>query len=182
MGARGPQPRRGSAAQKAVARRRKLGQPVPPKLAAAGQLVVSQTQLPAPALPVGLEPASRLWSEAWVSPGLAPDRDQSLVEELCVLEVEQGTYRQAIVADGPTLSEPVVSPTGEVVGTHVVAHPLIAQLRRLEATALSIRSMLGLSPRDRVRLGIDVAEGQRRVSELDQMLAASEQRRTRSHA
>ena len=170
MGERGPLPRR------APTRERLLGTPGHRQPRAS--VVVLPSPAGMPALPDGLAAGAAVWAEAWAAcPWLRPDRDRSLVEQLARLEVEAAGHRTALDADGWTLLEPIVTPTGAVAGERVVPHPREAMLRRCERQALAVRGLLALSPVGAARLGLDVVHAERELTGLDRLRANAARRK-----
>ena len=123
-----------------------------------------------PPPPDGLGDAGlAVWAEAWCAGWLSAVQDVAAVAELARLEDEQATYRATLARLGPVLEEPIVSPTGEIVGTRIVLNPVEAALRRAGRAARELRQALSLTPSARVRLQLDVANTARSV---EQVLAA----------
>lgn len=65
---------------------------------------------------------------------------------------ERAQLRAALDVDGFILTEPVVSPRGDVVGERRVANPLLRELRQLDRALDSLGLQLGLSPAARARI------------------------------
>lgn len=94
--------------------------------------------------------------------------DQAEVATYLALVDEETMMRRAISDDGFTLKEPIVSPSGKVVGERQVPHPLLKELRALEKSRRDLASALGFDPSSRSRLGLAEAQAH---SLLEGMLA-----------
>lgn len=115
-----------------------------------------------------------VWIEAqsarWVV-----DSDQGALLHLCRLEDTAQTLELQIREDGTVREEPIVSPRGETVGYRLTAHPLIAEMRRLDQRTESLRGRLGLDPQGRARMGI--TEFRNRPNKIDELKAQRDRRR-----
>jgi P27 family predicted phage terminase small subunit len=110
-----------------------------------------------PALPAGVGRAgTALWESVWLhaQAWISPDLDLGTVEMAVMTRDFVEQCRSAINADGLTLKEPIVTPTGELVGERLVAHPLIKEQRAAEKQLERWLSLLALTPTDRARLGL----------------------------
>lgn len=94
--------------------------------------------------------------------------DARETEAYLVLCREGDEMRKQIAADGIVLTEPIVSPSGKVVGERRVPHPLLKELRALEKSRRDLASALGFDPSSRSRLGLAEAQA---ASALEGMLA-----------
>ncbi len=94
--------------------------------------------------------------------------DQAEVRTYLALVDEEAAMRRQIAAEGLTTTEPIVSPSGKVVGQRQVPHALLRELRSLEKSRRDLAGALGFDPSSRARLGL--AEAQAR-SALEGMLA-----------
>jgi hypothetical protein len=72
------------------------------------------------------------WSVTWTH---SPDR--GTIEHLCRLEDQAALLCEALDRDGVTVTKPVVTPRGEVVGTEFYEHPALKSLRGLDRPALA---------------------------------------------
>ena len=101
----------------------------------------------APDLPRGLKTRGRReWVKIWDSaPWLNPDQDYAFVEQIARAYDDIDVYRKRVAQDGLV----VTGYAGQV-----VAHPLVAEIRRCEDTIRKCLSILGISPTDRARLGL----------------------------
>ena len=107
----------------------------------------------------------REWVNIWTagSSWLAPQQDYHWVEMICHAYDEITHFREVIAVDGLTQ-------TGSM--GQMVAHPLIGEIRRAEATIMKALSTLGFSPSDRARLGLAEIKAQ---SKLQDMMAKAGQ-------
>jgi P27 family predicted phage terminase small subunit len=104
------------------------------------------------------------WAAAWAVEWTA-DPDTGTITHLCRLEDEAANIVEVIERDGYCRLEPIVSPRGHVVGERWASHPLLGDLRKLDAQLVALRDRLGLDPASRARIGLDAAE--RRADALD---------------
>ncbi|MCW3048856.1 MAG: Phage terminase, small subunit [Solirubrobacterales bacterium] len=81
-----------------------------------------------------------------------PEADRYAIQRFCDLLDERAELRAVLDVDGPILREPVVSPTGAVVGERVVAHPALAALRAIDRAIEAVSASLGLSPAARRKM------------------------------
>jgi len=100
------------------------------------------------------------------APLLLPALDALTVARLADLVDERGSARAELDRRGILLEEPIVSPTGKVVGTRVVPNPAVAMLRQLDRELDALADRLGLVPAARARLGLT-------LTTLDLRLAVS---------
>lgn len=159
---------------KPVEQKRKAGNP------GRRQLPVPVVTLPPvtsiPPCPEGLEPpGQRYWADVWVAANgwLSPHMDAPIVEMAARLWDEVGRYRE--LAKNPLLREPIVTPTGQVVGHRVVANPAVRLQRDAEKQLERWLVELGLTPSARARLGLVQVRAE---SKLDSLIAAREKRAT----
>ncbi len=101
------------------------------------------------------------WSVSWTHPP-----DTSTIEHFCRLEDQAAKLTDALDRDGVTLTRPIVSPRGEVVGTDFYEHPALKSLRGLDRQLIELRRMLGLDPASRARLRLEVETGPDALDEL----------------
>jgi hypothetical protein len=120
-----------------------------------------------PEPPVGLGVAGRdVWIDAWtVSWTQAPDA--AGIAHLARLEDEAARLVATIDEQGVVSKRPIVSPKGNVVGDEWVSHPLIGDLRKLDAQLMRIRASLGLDPASRARLALNGFE--KRPDAIDEL-------------
>jgi hypothetical protein len=105
------------------------------------------------------------------APLLLPDLDAVTVARFAGLCDE----RAALVGElarGYTLTEPIVSPTGKVVGTRVVLNPALAALRQLDKALDGLADRLGLVPSARARLGLTITTAERAALDVESVLAS----------
>lgn len=122
------------------------------------------------------EAGREAWDQAHSTEWATPP-DEGAILHLCRLEDEAVTLVEGIQAHGAVQSEPIVSPRGDVVGTRWVAHPLVGELRKLDAVLLKLRSSLGLDPESRAKMGLDLIRPDDRPDKLDELVEERRQRR-----
>lgn len=112
-------------------------------------------------MPRGLGAAGRReWHKVWdAGPWLNPSQDYHWVEQIARAYDDIAVYRRKIEADGLIQ---------EGYAHQVVAHPLIAEVRRCEQTIRACLSVLGFSPSDRARLGLAEVKRQSALEDLIQ--------------
>jgi len=117
-----------------------------------------------PAPPKRLGPAGRsAWRTAWRQcSAWLTDSDAALVERCAELADERAALREAIEKTGRTTR----GSQGQLVD-----HPLVSQLRQVEALILKTEAVLGVGPSNRFRLGIAVARAVKDASKADELLA-----------
>jgi terminase small subunit-like protein len=109
-----------------------------------------------PAPPDALGVAGReAWLEAWAVKWTGPP-DRAAIMALARAEDQAVCLIGAVDEAGVVQKRPIVSPRGDVVGSEYVAHPLLAELRRLDKQLESLRARLGLDPTSRARLGVEM--------------------------
>ncbi len=117
---------------------------------------------PVPSPPANLDAYGRaLWRQVFhgAAKGWITETDYPLVRMLCMAWADIHEYRRIISlpakeGGGRTRLEPIVSPSGRVVGARVVAHPLIRELRAAEKSFEGTAALLGLTMSSRDDLGI----------------------------
>lgn len=121
--------------------------------------------------PAGLGVAGRaLWRDIQALVWLHPS-DRAAATHLCRLEDEREALQVKIDELGLMLSEPIVTPKGEVVGERLVANPLLGELRKLEKSIADLRAPLGLTPMARGRLGLQIVEVERKSAQSEAIMA-----------
>ena len=136
------------------------GRPLP-----AVREVVAKTVV-VPAEPDGLAArGSEEWVNIWTAGAnwLHPTEDYHWVEMIAHAYDEIAHFRSVIAEDGLTQRGSM---------GQMVAHPLIGEIRRAEATIMKALSTLGFSPSDRARLGLAEIKAQ---SKLQDMMAKAGQ-------
>lgn len=112
------------------------------------------------------------WVKIWNTGfWLSPEQDYHWVEMIARAYDDIETFRKRVQEDGliqlGSLGQPV-------------AHPLIAEIRKCEATIRQCLSVLGFSPTDRARLGIMEAKARREVADLTDFLDRQKERNASS--
>jgi len=178
MGSRGPIPGAKSAGRPqatTAAEQKRRGYTNPRRKPAAGESVVAVTEVRSPAVrssvppvPTGLgKSGAVLWTTVWqASPWLNADLDALSVRQLAEAVEERDSYRAALAAHGALIEEPIVSPTGKVVGTRFVLNPAEAALRRIDKRISDLAESLGMSPHSRARLGLKALEATARADRI----------------
>ena len=157
---------------KPIELKRKLGETRPSRVPARSQTIALVSGFGAP-VPMSLGMVGRQY---W---GLVQEHtpwvgvvDLRLLEELCADLDAAAEMRRQIAEDGVTLTEPIVTPAGMVVGERKVAHPLLSPLRALMKEIRDLASSLGLDPTARARLGFAEVKFQSKVEELQERARA----------
>ena len=104
----------------------------------------------------------RVWLDVWEglpSSVLEARVDFLTVHRLCEAAEDRSAARAAVADLGPLLTEPIVTPKGDVVGTRQVANPAVEMVRKLDRVIDNASDRLGLSPAARARLGLTIARG-----------------------
>jgi len=116
------------------------------------------TNVPEPVTPLAGRAAEE-WEKVWEACyWLKRDQDYHWVEMIARAYRDIEVFRARVEQDGLVV-------TGYA--NQVVAHPLIAEIRKCEATIQKCLSILGFSPTDRARLAITEAKAR---NELQKML------------
>ena len=132
----------------------RIPKPVAPPLA----VVPACETTPKP--PSGLNKTGRdIWQRTWASCAawLVLDADYRIVERLCQLADDRQAMRETVKADGAM----TLGSTGQW-----RAHPLLTEIRAIEATMSRIESELGIGPLARKRLGVATVTKTTRLDEL----------------
>jgi P27 family predicted phage terminase small subunit len=127
--------------------------------AATTTLVLAEPNSTIPEPPIGLKGRGTIeWVQIWSKvPWLHPDQDYHLVEQIVRNYDDMSEFRQQIQRDGLM----VKGYAGQL-----TANPLIKEIRTCEATIRKCLSMLGVSPTDRVKLGLNEMKRQDKLSDL----------------
>lgn len=121
--------------------------------------------------PAGLGKAGRaLWRATAGAHWLAAT-DLPALASLARLADVRAELEAAIARDGVVLTEPIVTPTGQVVGERVVAHPAVSELCRVDRQSAAAYAALGFTAKARADLAIDGAPGERLRAEIDRFLS-----------
>lgn len=151
--------------------KRRNGNPGKRSLPSKNETVSLEPVVGVPPVPITLSESGRaMWSHIWSGPAqmwLSPQVDTIRVTTVCQLADDIGGYQADIETMGTLLEEPIVTPTGVVVGEKIVPNPLVKM--RNDALKLLDRELTSLAfdPVSRSRLGL--AEVKRR-SKLEELL------------
>jgi hypothetical protein len=115
------------------------------------------------------------WHEAW-SPPWVLESDRLTVLQLARVEQEAGEMRTKLAALGSVLVEPITNSRGDIVGKRAYANPAVRELRRCGAEAMQLRALLGMSPTNRARLGIQVLEVEKQKTALEELFESRAKR------
>jgi hypothetical protein len=151
-------------------RKRLLGNPGRRPLPEPAVILPAATEPPPPPIS-GLLPATQQrWHAMWEVGlrWLSPDADAPMLVEVAHLMDECERMRAEIEKDGRLLEEPIVTPTGHVVGIRRVPNPTVKMLREAERQLERYLMQLGFAPIARARLGLVEV---RRQSKLEELLA-----------
>lgn len=118
-----------------------------------------------PRAPRGLQATGRaVWRLVWTEAGAwLAEADRPLIVRLAQLVDEIAAYRAALLEHGPVVSEPVVSPRGEVVGSKLAPNPAAKMLHDADVELNALTHALGLSPRARAQLGLTAVRTRRHL-------------------
>jgi P27 family predicted phage terminase small subunit len=143
------------------ARAIRLGKSVRAPRARPAAVEVRSTEWPVPEPPGHLQNLGRqVWTDVWDRFGgsvLDPQLDHLTVRRLCEL-ADLRAVAHAVLLKTPLLEEPIVSPSGAVVGNRVVANPLSAVMRAYDKEIDQLSDRIGASPGARARLGLVVSK------------------------
>jgi P27 family predicted phage terminase small subunit len=121
--------------------------------------VVRRSGSPVPDPPEGLGARGEIeWNKVWTTGHwLQEDADYHWVLMIAQAYDEIGAFREQIAADGLVV-------TGY--NDQMVAHPLIKEIRTTQNLIIKCLSVLGFSPTDRARLGIQEAQARKAILDL----------------
>ena len=147
------------------------------EVVAASAALPSASERTIPAVPTHLGAAGRA---AWRStmrgaPLLEVELDLPAVQRFAELVDERVTVREELKR-GVLLEEPIVSPTGRIVGTRIVPNPAVSMLRALDRQLADLSRDLGLVPAARVKLGFSLTAAQLQAAEVEAILAGKYRR------
>ena len=127
-----------------------------------------------PPAPKGLGASGRAaWKAVMGSaPLLLPDLDAVTVARFCQIMDERAVLLAELVTRGPLLEEPIVSPTGKVVGVRTVINPASTALRATDKALDALADRLALVPSARARLGLTLSTVEKQRLEVGTLLAA----------
>ena len=103
------------------------------------------------------------------APLLLPDLDAVTVERFASM-LDERVAVSAELARGVLLEEPIVSPTGKVVGTRVVANPAVAMLRQIDRELDQLADRLAVVPSARARIGVSLTTAEKQAVEVQNLL------------
>lgn len=150
--------------------KRRTGNPGKRALPDAASTISLEPATSTPPVPLTLSESGRaMWNHIWSGPAqqwLAPQIDGIRVQTVCQLADDIADYQSDISTMGNLLEEPIVTPTGMVVGTKIVANPLVKM--RNDALKILDRelSSLAFDPVSRSRLGLAEVKRQSKLEEL----------------
>lgn len=123
----------------------------------------------APPAPRGLGRRGRLeWRKIWDAGfWLHPDQDYHWTEMIVRAYDDIDTFRERVEQDGLVQEGSLGQP---------VAHPLIAEIRKCEATIRQCLCVLGFSPTDRARLGIMEARARKETADVKDLIQRQAER------
>jgi len=124
---------------------------------------LSVREIPAPPAPRGLGTRGRLeWHKVWEAGyWLKSDQDYHWTEMISRAYDDIEEFRKRVQDDG-LVQEGSLGPAR--------SPPLIAEIRKCEATIRQCLSVLGFSPTDRAKLGITEAKARKAVVDLNELL------------
>jgi P27 family predicted phage terminase small subunit len=142
---------------------------LPSRTRAKSAEIVEPRKAPAPPKALGA-PGRAAWRAVMENaPLLLPDLDAVTVTRFCDLIDERATVSVELKR-GVLLEEPIVSPSGKVVGTRIVPNPASAMLRALDKQLDALADRLGLVPAARARLGLTLTTAERQALEVADLL------------
>lgn len=150
--------------------KRRNGNPGKRPLPAANSTVALTPADAAPPVPMTLSETGRgMWAYIWEGPArqwLAPQIDVVRVQTVCQLADDIAQYQADIKKLGTLLEEPIVTPTGTIVGERFVANPLVKM--RNDALKILDRELTSLAfdPVSRSKLGLAEVRRQSKLEEL----------------
>lgn len=104
------------------------------------------------------------WEKVWLAGyWLSDEQDYHWVAMICTAYDEIELYRAEIAHEGLTVR-----------GIHgvMIAHPLIAEIRKAQATIMKALSILGFSPSDRARLSLGEVKKANALADLNAKMNA----------
>lgn len=127
--------------------------------AATTTLVLAEPNTTIPKAPVGLKGRGTIeWTNIWTKvPWLHPEQDYHFVEQIVRSYDDMASFRKQIAQDGLM----VKGYAGQI-----TANPLIKEVRACEKTIRDCLSKLGISPTDRVKLGLNEIKREGKLKEL----------------
>ena len=150
--------------------KRRNGNPGQRRLPDKNKTVALEPAQGIPPVPMSLAETGRaMWTHIWGGPAqawLSPQVDYIRIVTVCKLSDDIATYHADILKMGNLLEEPIVTPTGMVVGTKIVPNPLVKM--RNDALKILDRELTSLAfdPVSRSRLGLAEVKRQSKLEEL----------------
>ena len=150
--------------------KRRNGNPGQRKLPDKDKTIALAPVTDVPPVPISLAETGRsMWAHIWGGPAkawLAPEVDYIRVQTVCKLSDDIAGYQSDLAQMGNLLEEPIVTPTGLVVGTKIVPNPLVKM--RNDALKILDRELTSLAfdPVSRARLGLAEVKRQSKLEEL----------------
>ena len=102
--------------------------------------------------------------------------DRLAVLRLAECAEDRAAARTLLVSLGPVLTEPIVSPSGAVVGERIVPNPCADLVRKCDKEIDALSAALGLTPQARARLGLTISQAQ--LAHADAAVVMSRMRRS----
>lgn len=133
-----------------------------------------------PPMPQGLQATGkRMWSDTWEAARLwlNPQLDGPTIGMACRLADQIAGLHRDVEKHGRIVKEPIVTPTGEIVGEKLVANPALKELRAAEKSLMGVLSDLAIPPVARARLGLAKVKVESKFEQL--LRARSERSRSR---
>lgn len=138
--------------------KRRNGNPGKRALPAQSETTALEPADSVPPVPMTLAETGRgMWTHIWSGPAkawISPQLDFIRVQTVCQLSDDIASYQADIASVGTLLEEPIVTPTGVIVGQKIVPNPLVKM--RNDALKLLDRELTSLAfdPVSRARLGL----------------------------
>ncbi len=125
---------------------------------------------PSPRAPAGLgEHGQALWAAVAGASWFA-STDMQALANLARLADIRAQLEQAIADRGVVLEEPIVSPTGKVVGTRLVTNCAVSSLCSVDRRMAEGLNELGFTAKARAQLGFIVTSAEKLQLEVDRFL------------
>ena len=112
------------------------------------------------------------------APLLLEHLDEVTVTRFCQALDEREALRAQLQA-GYMLEEPIVSPTGKVVGERLVINPAIPALRALDRSLDALAAALAITPKSRADLGLTLSDAELKQMNIDELMRRAYTKETR---